>query len=297
MFSRRTFLRVFGLGAISSFGLSSYGFAIEPRFRLVVTPYRVTPPGWPGGGKSVRMAVIADIHACDPWMPLARVEEIVEVANRLEPDVVVLLGDYMAGLRRFRTGIVPAADWSRALGRLEAPLGVHAVLGNHDWWTDVDQVRDVLGENEIPLMENDAVLLGDDGGRQFWLAGLGDQLAIPRGHGHFDGVDDLPGTLARIPDDGNPIVLLAHEPDIFPTVPARVSLTLSGHTHGGQVSLPMLGRPIVPSSYGERFAYGHIVEDDRHLIVSGGLGCSMLPVRFGVPPEIVMIELGGEAVA
>lgn len=120
---------------------------------------------------------------------------------------------------------------------------------------------------------------------------------MPRGRGRFDGADDLPGTLARIPDDGNPVLLLAHKPDIFPQVPARVSLTLSGHTHGGQVALPVLGRPIVPSSCGERFAYGHIVEDDRHLIVSGGLGCSMPPVRFGVPPEIILIELGGEASA
>ena len=91
--------------------------------------------------------------------------------------------------------------------------------------------------------------------------------------------------------DGSPIILLAHEPDIFPDVPGRVSLTLSGHTHGGQVRL--LGySPVVPSRFGNRYAYGHIVEDDRHLIVSGGLGFSIAPVRFGVRPEIVSIELG-----
>ena len=88
-------------------------------------------------------------------------------------------------------------------------------------------------------------------------------------------------------------MLAAHEPDIFPKVPARVSLTLAGHTHGGQVALPVVGRMIVPSAYGQRYAYGHVVEDGRHLIVSGGLGCSMIPVRFGVPPEVVVIDLGG----
>lgn len=104
------------------------------------------------------------------------------------------------------------------------------------------------------------------------------------------GVDDLGGTLAKVTDKA-PIVLLAHEPDIFPSVPARVALTLSGHTHGGQVRL--LGySPVVPSRFGNRYAYGHIVEQDRHLVVSGGLGCSGLPVRFGVPPEIVFLELG-----
>jgi predicted MPP superfamily phosphohydrolase len=80
-------------------------------------------------------------------------------------------------------------------------------------------------------------------------------------------------------------------------VPARVSLTLAGHTHGGQVDLPIVGRPIIPSRYGGRYAYGHVIEDGRHLLVSGGLGCTGLPIRLGVPPEIVFIELGGAATA
>jgi predicted MPP superfamily phosphohydrolase len=296
MLTRRMFLKTIGLGALASFALGSYAFALEPRFRLAVTRYRFTPPRWPATAEPFRIAVIADIHACDPWMPLSRIEEIVATTNGLKPDVTVLLGDYVAGLKRFRTAIVPSADWARALGQLRAPLGVHAILGNHDWWTDPDRVRKVLGDNNIPVMENDVALLRRGDGLSVWLAGLGDQLAIPRGRGHFDGVDDLPGTLARIPQDGKPIVLLAHEPDIFAVAPERVSLTLSGHTHGGQVALPFFGRPIVPSSYGERYAYGHIVENGRHLVVSGGLGCSTLPVRFGVPPEVVLLEVGGNAV-
>lgn len=292
MISRRTFLRTMGLGAAAVVGLSSYAFAIEPRFRLVVTRYRVSPPGWPSGGKPLRIAAIADIHACDPWMPLSRIEEIVEVANGLSPDLTVLLGDYVAGLRRFRTAVIPPQAWARTLATLRAPLGVHAVLGNHDWRGDVDEIRQALTDNGIPVMENEAVRLTPDKGPAFWLAGLGDQLAHTIGPGHFQGVDDLPGTLAQITDDA-PLILLAHEPDIFTKVPARVGLTLSGHTHGGQVRLPFLGRPIVPSQYGERYAYGHVEEEGRHLIVSGGLGCSTLPVRFGVPPEIVLIEVGG----
>ena len=86
---------------------------------------------------------------------------------------------------------------------------------------------------------------------------------------------------------------MAHEPDIFPQVPERVALTISGHTHGGQVDLPFIGRLVVPSAYGQRYAYGHVVENGRNLIVSGGLGLSVLPVRLGVPPEIVLIEIGG----
>lgn len=293
MFSRRTFLRSLGAGAASSIGLSGYAFAVEPRFRLVVTPYRLTPPSWPKEGRSLRIAAIADVHACEPWMPLSRIERIVDTANALNPDMVVLLGDYIGG--PYPSGEVSARDWGGALGRLRAPLGIHAVLGNHDWWTDVHKVRAALHDNDIPVMENDALLVSRDDGPAFWLAGLGDQLAEPLGRRRFRGVDDLPGTLAKVADDGNPVVLMAHEPDIFPEVPARVALTLSGHTHGGQVAVPYYGRPVVPSAYGARLAYGHIDEDDRHLIVSGGLGTSMLPVRFGVPPEVVLIEVGGEA--
>jgi predicted MPP superfamily phosphohydrolase len=106
-------------------------------------------------------------------------------------------------------------------------------------------------------------------------------------------VDDLPATLAQITTD-EPAILMSHVPDIFPYVPERISLTLSGHTHGGQVRI--LGySPVVPSHYGNRYAYGHVVEDDRHLIVSSGLGFSKIPVRFGIPPEIMLIELGGTA--
>ena len=109
---------------------------------------------------------------------------------------------------------------------------------------------------------------------RFWLAGLDDQIAHRLGPRRFRGEDDLPGTLARITTD-DPVILLAHEPDIFVKVPARVALTIAGHTHGGQIRLPF-GPPLwVPSAYGARFAYGHIIENGRHMIVSGGLGYSV----------------------
>lgn len=296
MITRRAFLTTLGLGVAGTAGVSSYAVAVEPRFRLGVTRYAVTPPGWPAGGKPLRVAALADLHVCDPWMPLSRVEEIVARTNALKPDIVVLLGDYVAGMKRFVYRNVEPADWGRALGALKAPLGVHAVLGNHDWWTSPKKVRAALEDNGIPAMENEVVRIAPEGGTPFWLAGLGDQWAYPLGRNRFRGVDDLPGTLAKVEDDA-PVLLLAHEPDIFPTVPSRVSLTLSGHTHGGQIALPIVGRPVVPSRYGERYAYGHVVENGRHLIVSGGIGCSIAPVRFGVPPEIVMIEVGGGGVA
>jgi hypothetical protein len=207
----------------------------------------------------------------------------------LKADVIVLLGDYVAAMRRYGTTDIPIADWTAELGRLSAPLGVYAVLGNHDWWTDPEGVRGGLEREGIRVLENDALRL-DVHGDPVWLGGLGDQLALRR-KGSLRGVDDLPATLAPANGDDAPYILLAHEPDIFVRVPDRVTLTLAGHTHGGQVNLPIIGRPIIPSRYGQRFAYGHIVEDGRHLLVSSGLGLSGLPVRFMVPPEIALVTL------
>lgn len=292
MFTRRSLLRLIGATIFGTLSLGGYAFAIEPRFRLTVTPYRLRPPGWPALDKPLRMAVIADVHACEPWMPLTRIGEIVDTANELKPDIIVLLGDYVGGLAYFKTGRVSAREWAPVLGRLSAPLGTYAILGNHDWWANVGAVRTALQNNGIPVLENDVRLIRPQTGPAFWLAGLGDQLAHRLGDGRFRGADDMAKTLAQIKDNSAPAILLAHEPDIFPRVPARFGLTLSGHTHGGQVKLPLIGRPIVPSYYGQRYAYGHVEENGKHLIVSGGLGLSNLPIRFGVPPEIVLLELG-----
>ncbi|MFM2422662.1 MAG: hypothetical protein RL291_1192, partial [Pseudomonadota bacterium] len=256
---------------------------------------------WPQGFK-LSLAVIADLHASEPTMGLERIRDVVRRTNALSADAILLLGDYTAGHKPWREPI-HSADWGRELGALKAPLGVHAVLGNHDWWDDRSAQRrgagptfagQALESNGIPVYDNQAVRLSKRG-RPFWLAGLGDQLALLRGR-HDDGrwrlqgVHDLPGTLRQVTDDA-PVVLMAHEPDIFTKVPSRVALTISGHTHGGQIR--PLGYAIVPGTrLGRRYSYGHVVDDNRHLIVSGGLGCSILPIRFGIPPEIVLIELG-----
>lgn len=298
--SRRRFLKTLGLSGVGVVGLSGYAGAIEPGYRLNVTRYRVKPAQW-SPGLSISIGVIADVHAGGPLMPASRIRAIAERTNQLEPDVIVLLGDFAAS-HKFKTRSVAPEEWARALSVLKAPLGVHAILGNHDWWDDLAAQRSregpVLGRRVlervgIPVYENDAVRLEKDG-QGFWLAGLGDQLAFitsrrKRAFRRFVGIDDLDGTLAKVTDEA-PIVLLAHEPDIFPEVPERVALTLCGHTHGGQVRLFGYS-PRVPSRYGNRFAYGHVVEGNRNLIVSGGLGCSVVPVRFGVPPEIVVVDV------
>ena len=304
MINRRNTLKGIGAAIATGFATAAYGFGIEAP-SINVTTYRLTPPGWPKGYR-LNAAVIADLHVVEPWMGLARLRSIVDTTNAMRPDIVLLLGDYVGGSQISRLGarVAPAA-WAGELARLKAPLGIHAVQGNHDWWDDRATQQRRAGPTiseialtgvGIPVYDNKAVRLSHAGGA-FWIAGLADQWAfwpkgrhrLGRGNG-YNGLHDLPGTMAQITDDA-PVIMMAHEPDIFPEMPARVSLTLSGHTHGGQITMFRYS-PLVPSKYGTRYIYGHIVEDDRHLIVSAGLGCSVMPVRLGAPPEIVRLELG-----
>lgn len=298
MISRRHLIR--SVGGLSALGISTaaYGVGIEPELRPRITRYHPMPRQWPADFP-LKIAVIADIHACDPWMSLDRIESIVERTNALNADLIVLLGDYVAGHHHI-TRIIPAGEWARVLTGLKAPLGVHAVMGNHDYWDDKVVQRAGCGPTVahraleaagIPVYENDAVRLTRNG-RPFWLAGLGDQLAYAPsqryGRAQLFGADDLTATLAKVSDDA-PIILLAHEPYIATRVPARVALQLSGHTHGGQVRL-FGWSPALPS-HGVPLVYGHLrLQCD--VIISGGLGCSIMPVRVGVPPEIVEVTLG-----
>jgi predicted MPP superfamily phosphohydrolase len=297
MISRRQFFRfVAGLSALSA-STTAYGFG-EPLLRLRVARYNISPPQWPADFQ-LKIAVVADIHACDPWMPLERIEAIVDRTNSLNADIIVMLGDYVAGHRHV-TRFILASEWAPVLAGLKAPLGVHAILGNHDYWDDKTVQRDGQGMTVarraleaagIPVYENDARRL-TKAGRPFWLAGLGDQLAYLPARRFRPvrriGVDDLSATLGKVTDDA-PLILLAHEPDVAVRVPSRVALQLSGHTHGGQVRL-FGWSPVAVS--GKQLTYGH-VRMHCDVVVSGGLGCSIMPFRLGVPPEIVLVTLGG----
>jgi uncharacterized protein len=304
--TRRSIIKVGAGFLLAGASGGAYARYVEPGGSLALARYSLTPPGWTPGLK-LRIVALADLHCGGAHMPLSRIGEIVELTHALEPDIVVLLGDYVTREARNVHGLSPKV-WSQALGQLKAPLGVHAILGNHEFWDDPVVQRRGFGDPVgklalldagLPVLENKAVRLAK-GGQPFWLTGLADQIAFKTGYdrqrgGLFRGLDDLPGTLRQVTDDA-PVILLAHEPDIFAKMPLRtdkanLALTLSGHTHGGQIRL--LGwSPYIPSEYGNRYAYGHIIEDSRNLIVSAGLGTSGPPIRFGIPPEIVVVDLG-----
>ena len=285
MISRRRFLT---LGAAAA-GAGTLGtldaFAIEPGFSLAVKSWTVRHASWPRSATPLRIGVLTDIHAVEPWMPARRIGAIAAQLNACKPDIVVLLGDYVNALRlRFYSGIVPVPEWMAALKELHAPLGIYAVLGNHDWWSgEAATIRRSFEKAGIHLLENAAVNVSN-GGHPFWIAGLGDQLAFGS-----RGLDDLSGTLRQLSDNA-PAVLLAHEPYIFPAISKRIALTLAGHTHGGQVYVPFIGRPAIPFQFA-KYAYGHVEHQGRHMIVSSGLGLSNYPVRFLVPPEIALVTL------
>lgn len=234
-------------------------------------------PEWPPSLAGLRVAVIADLHAGSPQIGLDRVERIVDRVNASDVDLVALLGDYIDHQVVLGDKFSPQAVASR-LGRLRSRLGSFAVLGNHDWGHVGALMPAALRDAGIVVLENSVVHV-DDG---FWVAGLGD---------HMKRVADVDGTLSQVPE-GEPVLLMSHNPDVFPQVPERVALTLSGHTHGSQIALPFLRDLATPSKYGARYTGGHVVEDGRHLYVSDGIGTSRLPIRFRAKPEIAVLELG-----
>jgi uncharacterized protein len=258
--------------------LALWAFVIEPS-RLVLRETRITLPSWPANFKGLRIAVISDLHAGAPFITPDKIHRIVEMTNAARPDLILLPGDFVIQGVPGGSFMEPEVI-AQALKGLRARFGIFATLGNHDWWYNGRRVKKSLENAGITVLENDDAMIERDGAA-ICVVGIGDKL---------EGNPDIASALAKVVN-GAPIIALTHNPDIFPSIPARVALTIAGHTHGGQVALPIIGRPIVPSDFGERYAAGHIVEGSKHLFVTTGVGTSILPVRFRVPPEISLLTI------
>jgi len=272
-------LRVTADAIILLLGLMLFwGFFIEPN-RLVLRQETIEIENWPQSLDGLRIAVISDIHVGGSFIDDKKLRSIVDRTNQLQPDIIILLGDYMSSSGWIRRRVEPEV-FAPILKNFSAPLGTYSVLGNHDSWYDGQKVRAGLEQNGIKVLENEVIQINTRG-TSFWLVGLADLWTRPQ---------LIPETLAKVPE-GQTVIALTHNPDIFPRLPARVPLLLAGHTHGGQVRFPLIGSVVESSRFGERYERGHVFENNHHLFVTTGIGTSIMPVRFGVPPEIVLLTL------
>lgn len=228
--------------------------------------------------KGRRIAVISDLHAGAPHIDGNKLDQVVAMTHAARPDLILLTGDYSGDAGWLSTDM-PYAEIARHLARLEAPMGVYAVLGNHEADNQAEAQR-ALEQAGIFVMRNFQAVIGTVRG-PLLLAGIGDREK---------GDDDIARALGRIPA-GMKALCFTHSPDLFPDLPQTCALTIAGHTHGGQVALPFIGRPIVPSRYGQRYAQGLVREGGKTLFVSSGIGTTHLPVRLGVTPEISLLKI------
>jgi len=255
-----------------------WGCVWEPR-SLVARDYAFEPPAWPAECDGLRVDVIADLHTGSPHNGVDKLDRLVQRLVESDSQAVLMAGDYVI-LSVFLGTYIPADVIAERLRPLTARKPVYAVLGNHDWWKDGARVRAAFESAGVTMLEDQATparLAGCD----LWVVGVGDLWEAPHDIGRaFSGVDD-----------DRPALAITHNPNVFPQMPARASLVVAGHTHGGQIAFPGIGAPGLWGKADGRYPKGHFVEDGRQLFVSPGIGTSILPIRFGVPPEISRLTL------
>ena len=296
----KTLLTRLGLPLIGLFvcGLLLLGYAyfIEPH-RLVVNEQEITIEGWDPAFDGFRIALISDIHGGSHGVDDARIRHVVHTANSQDADIIVLLGDYVSqplGNRK-HPPLMPMATIADTLAGLQAPSGVYAVLGNHDGWFSDAAVANELTRVGIRVLEGEVARIEKDG-KRLRLLGLKDHMHAQNWQ-EFSA--DARKALADTEGTGN-VVVLEHSPDVLQMITGDLmiskdlKLLLAGHTHGGQVWVPIMGSPIVPSSYGQKYAAGHVNDRGLDMFITTGIGTSILPFRFMVPPEIAVITINAK---
>jgi hypothetical protein len=243
---------------------------------LDITTDELASPDIPEEFDGARVVFLADVHT-GPFFSREKTADLVDAVNALEPDVIVLGGDYVGGR------VDAAPDFYAEATGFEAPLGVYAVLGNHDVWEGADEARAGLETAGIELLDNDTATVELDGA-SIRLGGVQDL---------YTGDPDVEATGEGIEPDEFAI-LVSHNPDVFPrgldATPDTWDLALAGHTHGGQIALGE-AKPVVTSMYGDRFSGGWTTEDGTPVLVTRGVGTVTVPVRIGAPPEVHVITL------
>lgn len=247
----------------------------------VVRRFELTLPGWPRFAKPLRIAFLSDFHVGSHTGDVARLAAIAREAGAYSPDLVLYGGDYM-NMQPWAGGRVPPRTIAAALAQLTGRCGRFAVLGNHDY---------IYGELAVArALRAAGIVVLDHGQQAFEYEHHGiDVVGVPDAHVQWHAATGFLAGLSR----ERPTIVMTHDPARFAEVPDGPFLTLAGHTHGGQIKLPLLGPLLNASRAPMRWTHGHVVEGNRHLIVTAGLGTSGVPLRIGVPPEYAIIDVIG----
>jgi predicted MPP superfamily phosphohydrolase len=283
---------------ISVLGILALGYSyfIEPR-RLVVNQQTLEIKGWDPAIDGFKIVAIGDIHGGSNAVEEDKLRKVVDLANEQNADLIVLLGDYVSQAARDpllgdRNLKMPMHTIATDLAGLKAKYGVVAVMGNHDDWYGNGEVTNELRAVGYTVLDNEIYTINGSGSN-IRILGLRDQLHIGNWKSYTDGLKQV---LAKDGGSG-PIIALEHSPDVLPIITGELSISpdlrlmLAAHTHGGQVWLPIIGTPIVPSSYGQKYSYGHKQENGVDMFVTCGIGTSILPFRFMMPPEIAVLTI------